>query len=53
MNAPERFKNKAQMATMLKGPLETDDVFLVVGVSLFDLVEDLDLFQTGFVPNVR
>jgi hypothetical protein len=47
---PERFKNKAKVASVFKGPINTDNVLLVFGVRLLEFIEYLRFFQTGFVP---
>ncbi len=47
---PHGLEDKTEMATMFEGALKSNDVFLVIRVSLLDLHEDLRLFQTSFVP---
>ena len=41
------------MPTMLKCPLQSYDVLLVLRVGLPDLHEYLRLLQTGFVPSIE
>lgn len=38
------------MASMFKRPIDTDDVLFILGIRLFELIEYLCFFQTGFVP---
>jgi hypothetical protein len=47
---PQRLEDEAEVPTVLERALEPDDVPLILGVSLHQLVEDLDLLMPRFDP---
>ena len=47
---PKRLEDEAKMATMLEGPLEPDDMLLVLRIGLVQLHQDLRLLQTSTMP---
>ena len=50
MAAPETFENYAQMTAMLKRSLDSDYMFLVLWVCLFEFIEYLHFLEASFVP---
>jgi hypothetical protein len=36
--------------TVLKGSFKADDMFFVIGVGLFQFIENLDFFQPSAIP---
>jgi hypothetical protein len=47
---PHRFKDDTQVPTVLKGSFEADDMFFVIGVGLFQFIENLDFLQPSAIP---
>jgi hypothetical protein len=50
LGIPQRLEDEAEVPTMLERTLEPDDVPLVLGVGLHQLVEHLDLLVPRFDP---
>jgi hypothetical protein len=46
----EVLKDQAQVTSVLKRPLQPNDVFLILWIGLVELIEYLDFFQPCFVP---
>lgn len=49
-SVPQRLENKTKMLLMVEVAEEAKAVELVVGISVVQLPEELQLFQTGFLP---
>ena len=47
---PERLEDEAKMAAVLEGPLEPDDMLLVLRIGLVQLHQDLRLLQASTMP---
>lgn len=49
-SVPQRLENKTKMLLMIEMPEKAKAVEFVVGISIVQLPEELQLFQTGFLP---
>jgi hypothetical protein len=50
LRIPQRLEDEAEVPAVLERALEPDDVPLILGVGLHELVEDLNLLMSSFDP---
>jgi hypothetical protein len=49
-HVPHRLKDKTEMTAMLESPFQTNDMFLVVRISLLEFIEDQHLLEPSSIP---
>lgn len=50
VNSPQTFGHDAEMTAVLEHMLHPNDMFLVFGIGIIELLKDLRLFPSGHIP---